>query len=168
MPYDPCGVGVVASVTTVGRSPPKTAIELEKSSRGRWPAVAAGVEEIARAVEIDAHAEIEVGLGRAADHGRQVDHRGRFLVDQRGHGCRVADVAGPVRDARVADPALGHVEADDARNGLGDHPAAVVGEFEAALPKQRTHQLLAEKAGAAGDEDFHVILHSMAALTRCR
>ena len=87
---------------------------------------------------------------------RCIDHA-RVLVHQSGHRRRVADVAGPVETLRVADPAFGHVEADDARDRLRDGPAVVVGELDAALLQQRAHQLLAEETGAAGDQDFHVV-----------
>ncbi len=55
---------------------------------------AAGVEHGARAVEIDAIAEIGVGLGLAADHRGEVEHRMGAGRDHPAHRLAVGDVAG--------------------------------------------------------------------------
>nr|WP_255638412.1 hypothetical protein [Amycolatopsis sp. DSM 110486] len=56
-------------------------------------------EQRTRAVEVGAHAEVEVGLGRAADHARQVEDR----VDRAEPGQRGGEVAADHAHARVGD-----------------------------------------------------------------
>ena len=103
-------------------------------------------------VEIHTHAGIELRLGLAADHGREMEHgigigRERTL-EQR----RVGEVAGDRRDALVAGKARGnHVEQRDRRDLA--HTALRVGEGVAR--EEMAGQTAAEKAGAAGDHDAH-------------
>ena len=55
---------------------------------------AAGIEHRARAVEVDAIAEIGVGLGFAADDGGEMEHRARAGGDHPAHRRAIGDVAG--------------------------------------------------------------------------
>ena len=56
----------MSSGTTSGRGPPNTAIVLEKTKRGGLRQPGAGLEQRARRVDVDAHADVEFRLGLAA------------------------------------------------------------------------------------------------------
>jgi len=85
---------VVESSRTSGSSPPNAATELANTKARRPGAAPRRVEHRAHAAEVHAHTEVEVGLGRARDHGGEVEDR----VGVRGDGARgemgIGDVAG--------------------------------------------------------------------------
>ena len=61
-PYDDCGRSVMSSGTIAGSGPPNTAVVLENTKRGGRVSRAARLEQAAGAVEVDPHAEVELGL----------------------------------------------------------------------------------------------------------
>jgi hypothetical protein len=105
-------------------------------------------EQQLHAFVVDAHAEVEIRLGRAAHHGREMEHRvGVRRADTR-DGPGVGDVTG---DRFYFLQFLGTrrkcaVQQGDAGDGLA-----------AQLParEQRFGEFEAEEPAAAGDEDFH-------------
>src|SRR5690606_32735891 len=67
------------------------------------PAAAADIEQQARTVEVDAHAEFEVGLRAAADDSSQVKDSHGIGIDRRFDDGRAGEVAGDDPYARVVD-----------------------------------------------------------------
>ena len=115
--------------------------------------LAAGLEHDAVAVEIDAHAKLEVGFGLPADHGGQMEHAVGVHAQCLGDRTVVADLAADEIHARVlhAVGRLGQVQERDAfeRGALAARIEGV------ALRQQGARDALAEKAATAGDEDVH-------------
>ena len=115
---------------------------------------AAHFEQRTRRVEIDPHAEVEIGFGLPADDRREVEDRARLRVDRAVEHRAVGDVADDRRHARVAEIAAGD---DVEQDQLVDLLAAAVGAGQFAALEQLARETLAEKAGAAGDQYFHVL-----------
>jgi hypothetical protein len=135
------GVGAKSSGIAAGSLPPKAATELVKMTRGTWPSA---FQQVARGVQVDAHAQVEIGLGCAADHGGQMEYRLRVAVDGTLQHGGIGDVAGEGFDSRVVQVGGSrHVE----QHQLVDGAAVELAAFQ-----QFPGQLLAEKAGAAGDQ----------------
>ncbi|MNI60846.1 hypothetical protein D3C73_1160830 [compost metagenome] len=113
---------------------------------------AAHVQQGARGIQVDAHAQIEIRLGLTADDGGQVKDDAGIGVDGCAQHGGVGDVAHPRMHALVGEGVRLHdVQQVDARDGLR---AACV-QRQRALLKQLSSQPLAQKSGAAGDQDFH-------------
>jgi hypothetical protein len=115
---------------------------------------AAGFEHGPGALDVHAHAQIEIGLGGGADDGGEMEHAAGSLVDRALHERVVGDVAGdcahaPVR--RLEGRRLDGVEQQQFVDALG--PA--VAPRQLAQRQQPLHQLPPDEPGAAGDDDFH-------------
>src|SRR4029077_2231195 len=110
---------------------------------------AAGVHQHPCAVEIDREAEVEVGLGRAADHAGEVEHDVNFGGDQRTGEFGICDIAGNGLDARIGDQRGGGVADDDAVEALF-RSAAYRNRLAAQKLLDHVH---ADKAGGAGNQD---------------
>ena len=63
-------------------APPKTAIELAKTTRGFEPSARAASSRCRWPVEIDPHGEVEILLAAAADHRGQMEDADIRPVDQ--------------------------------------------------------------------------------------
>ena len=110
------------------------------------------VEQDAGRIQIDAHAEIEVSFGFAADDSSKMKHRlcrrCQHARDQRGIG----DVAFDRADTGIIEALCGvAVQQHDARNRL--LLALRIGQR--AARQQRTRQLHPENTCAARDQHFH-------------
>ena len=106
------------------------------------------VQEMPGAVEIDGVAQVDVGLGGTADHGRQMVDRVVAGAEEVEDDARAGDVAGQQLQARVRGQALGR---GDVEQGDALDPAA---EQLAAL-QQPCRQLLADETAAARDQHAH-------------
>ncbi len=111
---------------------------------------AAALEQLTGRVEIDGEAQVEVGLGLATQHGREVEHEADVGINDRAHEFRIGDGSHAILDSRIDERARHQIGSDDRRDGS-----------EARGPcGERPNQLLSEKAGGAGDEDLHVVTQS--------
>ena len=110
---------------------------------------AADLEQRPGAVEVHAHAEIEVGFRLAADDGREMKDGGGVRVDGALQQRSVADVASDLRDPRVGQPFGG----DDVGEGdLVDRAIVTVPRRRGGhAARQPGREGLAEEAGPAGD-----------------
>ena len=86
-----------SSGTGSGSGPPNTASELVNTNLGGAAQRPAALEQRARRVEIHAHADVEVGLGLAADDGREVEDRVGVARDGARDDRRIGEVAGDRR-----------------------------------------------------------------------
>src|SRR3546814_10078037 len=59
------------------------------------------LQQRARAVQVDAHAEVEIGLRPGADHGGEMEDEAGVAGHEACRGRRIGDVAGRRPDARV-------------------------------------------------------------------
>ena len=113
----------------------------------------AGVEHQPGSIEIDAIAEIEIGLGARADHRRQVKNRiggrGKHTIQERA----VADVAGHLPDARISN-AAGRKSLIE-QHQFVEASAGTRLRRKPAAREQRARHLLPEKSAAARDYDSH-------------
>jgi hypothetical protein len=110
---------------------------------------AAGVEHSAGPVEIDAVAEIGVGLGLAADDGGEMKHRiGAGCNDAR-HRLAVGDVAGDERQTLV-------IRQRQRRGRVVEQCQLVDRPERRTFRQQLQRHPPAEKAAPAGDHDAHV------------
>ena len=94
----------------------KAAIDRQRTGKHhpRHPSARpAGLEDVTRAIQIDLVAQIEIGLGAAADHGSKMENRIHAIVDQPPRHCGVADVGADQLDARVFGWRLGRFESID-------------------------------------------------------
>ena len=112
----------------------------------------AHLEQRARRIEVDAHAEIEVGLSLAADDRREMEDRGGLAVDHAGEECGIRDVPGDRHDPRVGGGRRGR---DVHEREAIDPLRLAVGPSQRSALEQRPRQALTEKAGAAGNDDVH-------------
>ncbi|KAJ3472047.1 hypothetical protein NLI96_g13414 [Meripilus lineatus] len=112
------------------------------------------LEQRARRVEVDPHAEIEIGFGLPADDRREVEDRARLRIDRAFEHRAIGDVADDRRHARVTEIAA----LDDAeQHQLVDLAGPAVRAGQLAALEQLARETLAEKAAAAGDQYFHVL-----------
>ena len=152
VPYDDCGVSAASSGTGSGSAPPNTAIELVNTNFGGVAQLAAALEQVARRVEVDAHADVELGFGLPADDGGEVEHAGGVRGERRVDDGAVGDVAGDDAHARVVEAGGGHhVDEDD----LAQRARLAAGVGQRPPREQRAGEAGAEEAGAAGDDDSH-------------
>ena len=155
-PYEACGISGASSGTGSGSGPPNTASELVNTNLGGAASVAATLEQRARGVEVDAHADVELRLRLPADDGGEMEHACPCRARRRARRRRVGEVAGDGRHARVAGQRRGRdVDERDRRDRA--HASARVGE-RAAL-EELAGEAGAQEPGAAGDHDV--------ALRRC-
>ena len=114
----------------------------------RVDALARLVEHRPHAAEVNAHAEVEIRFSGARDHRREMKDRSRVCGNRPLGELRVGDVAGERRKARVLGKAGGKglVDEREARDSL---------RGERSSREQRLCQFRADKAPAAGDDDFH-------------
>ena len=119
---------------------------------------AAGVEQPSRRIDIDAHAEVEVGFGCAADDRREVEYRIGATRERPLDRRRVGEVADDRRDRRTGRRAgRDRVDGDDLAN-RAPRPLRV---DERASGGELAREPRAEEAARAGDDDAHgVIIYS--------
>jgi hypothetical protein len=118
-------------------------------------------EEQLGALEVHAHAEVEVGLGRAAHHRGEMEHRvgvGRAHARER---RRIGDVA--LDEGEALFLRRGGREGAVEQRDRGDRLAA-----ELPAREERPRQAKAEEAAAAGDEDLHAAILAKNARTSSR
>ncbi|ABA53116.1 hypothetical protein BURPS1710b_A0443 [Burkholderia pseudomallei 1710b] len=116
------------------------------------PARAAHVEQQARRIEVDPHPEVEIGFRLAAHDRREMEDRVRARVDRGLEHGAIGDVADARRHARIIEV----VGLDDVeQHELVDAPRRAVRAGQLAAREQLFRETLAEKAGAAGDENLH-------------
>ncbi len=116
--------------------------------------MAAAFEELARGVEVAAHAKVEVGLALAADGRREVEHGLHLAQRQRARGELLAQVAQQRLHARIKRQVGGRRHAVYQHQAL-DGLRGRAGQRQAALRQQGARQARAEEAASAGDEDVH-------------
>ena len=83
-----------SSRTGSGSAPPNTASELVNTNLGGASRRAAALEQRARRVEIDAHADVELRLGLSADDRREMEHAVGIRRDRALDQRRIGEVAG--------------------------------------------------------------------------
>ena len=128
-----------SSGTGSGTGPPKTASELVNTNFGGAASVRQRSSSSARRVEVDAHADVEVGLGLAADDRGEMEHRVGVGRDGALDDGGVGEIAGDGRDARVGERRRGHdVEQHDLAESRAT--AARVGQ-RPALEQPRARRL---------------------------
>ena len=129
------GLGVQEEIVIAGcRHVP--AIDRDRAREhdaGRRPQTAAGFEDVAGAVEIDRHAEIEIGLGIGADDRRQVEHGVDVCRDQLVDLSAIGDVAG---DAFEVLNQLADLLPPRPRRTGSAAPAAVSARPSSAIPSE--------------------------------
>lgn len=118
---------------------------------------AAGVEQPSRRIEVDAHAEAEIGFGGAA-HGRgEVEHRvgarREHALDRRGIG-EIADDAGDRRPGTRVTPRRDRVDPDD----LADGTPGPLRVDERRTCGELAREPRAEEAACTGDDDAHGLI----------
>src|SRR5262245_36741896 len=94
---------------------------------GRWPA---GLEQVARRVQVDLGAEFEILLGAAGNQRSNVEYRADVRRDQRAGELRIGDVA-------------------------GDGGAGLIGGNDLAARRQRPRQRGTDVARGAGYQYSH-------------
>ncbi|MNT21751.1 hypothetical protein D3C72_1570990 [compost metagenome] len=114
---------------------------------------AADVEQQSRGVEVDAHAQLEIGFRLAADDGGQVEDRAGLRIDGSAHESTVGDVARDHCHARIVEIMRGH-HVDQYQ--LADRLQLAVAVRQLALRQQLARQALPEESGAAGNQYFHL------------
>ena len=125
----------------------------------------AGLEQIARAVEVDAVAEIEIGLGARTDHRGEMENRTRIGIHRSCNGSRLRDVA-----FHALQPGIGIgreccIEQLDSGNGY--RLAVRPGQRFALQQPQR--EPVAEESSTSGDEHLHAGLsRERKILRQCR
>lgn len=117
--------------------------------------VARRFQQLAGGIEIDLHAEIEIALRMAADDGRQVEQHAAVGVDQPLRRAGLRQIERQTLQARIRQRG--------GRRGDVRQDQRVEGQRATAV-QQRFRQPLAEKTGAAGDDDVHMVLLSLALL----
>ena len=114
--------------------------------------LAAELQQMARRVEIDPHAQIEICLRLAAHHRRQMKNRRRLGIDGPLEHLAIGDVTRDLPDAGV-----GHARRSDdvdERDRI-DSGGAAVGSAEDAALEQRFCQPSPEKPCSAGNDNIH-------------
>ena len=112
---------------------------------------AADLEQRARAVQVHAHAEIEVRFRLTADHRREMKNGGGLAFGGALEQLAVADVAGDLRHARITQ-SFSRDDVDE-RDPVDRFVPAAGGEMTAL--QQPGCEGFAEEAGTAGNEDAH-------------
>jgi hypothetical protein len=127
---------------------------------------AARLEHDARAVEVDAVAEVEIALRTGADHAREMEDGTGIRRDERRDGGLVVDLADAHLDARIGGHVEtgGHVEQHDLRDAV----RLAVAARQAAALQDLGRQLLAEHARTAGDDNTHIKSLPFFRSSRCR
>ena len=121
---------------------------------GHPAAGAAQIEQRPRGVDIDPHAELEVGLRHAADDGREMKDGSRRGIDGAGEERSISDVADDRVDSGIVEAGRrDDVDERDALNRL--LPAGCI--CQGAALEQRPREPAAEESRAAGDDDFRWI-----------
>ena len=149
VPYKVCGVRGVSSSTTAGKV---AAVDRDRAGEDEARLMRRGavdLEQRARAVQVHAHAEIEVRFRLTADHRREMKIGRRLAFGGALEQLPVADVAGDLRDTRVAQS----FSRDDVDKRDPASVRLLLGEVTAL--QQPGCQGLAEEAGTAGNEDAH-------------
>ena len=109
----------------------------------------ADLEQRARTVEVDAHPEVEIRLGLAADDGGQMEDGGGLRRNEPLEQRAVGDVAGHLGDARIVEA----FRRDDVgQRDLVEPFVPAVSADEMSALEQPGCEGLAEETGAAGDQ----------------
>ena len=112
----------------------------------------ADLEQRTRAIEVDAHPEIEIRLRLPADDGSEVKDRSCSSRDDTLEECPIRDVAGDLRDALIVKA----LRRDDIGQGDLVNPfVPAIGADEMSAFEQLSRESFAEETGTAGDEYLH-------------
>jgi len=116
--------------------------------------LAACFEKLARRVDIDRQAKVEIVLGLPADDGGEVEYGGRFFVDDLRKRIGVADVGRHHVDPRIVESKRGHdVEQGDLVNLFFTQ----FGIFQRSALQQPGCQPPSQKPGAPRNQNLHHI-----------
>jgi hypothetical protein len=119
----------------------------------RQRALSRPLEHVEQALQVDAHAEIEVGLRCAGDHGGEMEYRGRVGRQRASDEARVGDISPQGFESRILREIGGKrlIDEGEARDLL----RSAVGADERAAREQGFGELEADEAAASGDDNFH-------------
>ncbi len=116
---------------------------------------AAGLEDVAGAVEVDAHPEREIILRRAAHDTREMEHHTGAGIDESRHECGIADVAPHGLDARVGCISFGEHAVGENQAAYGKRLILRIAEFPARGKRARKSR--SDEAGSPGYDDLHTV-----------
>ena len=116
---------------------------------------AAGFEHGAGAVEIDAHAQIEIGLGGGADDGGEMEHA--VGVGRRWCGRRRARSAMSPVTARTRLSGVGRAPARRCRTARARRSLRLAVAPGSSPSASSAPPIAPDETGAAGDDDFHLL-----------
>ena len=155
VPYEDCGRSTLSSGTTSGRSSPNTATVLENTKRGARREPAAGLQQVPRSVDVDAHPEYRtrpqtVRSGRPPGETRA--RRRSSTMDRTNAGSAIV----PTRARRRAGP----------RWGTQTMSAATMRDTGAPLPPARSALMTRLPRNPAAPVTSTFIVSSLSAAIR--
>lgn len=137
---------------------------------------ATGFEQVPRRVDVDAHAENEIGFGLAADDRRKMEHRVRAGCQCAHDRRRVGEIAGDVFERRTVGRARDRDTGAGVRGGggrnarwrhvvhsddLADRVSRSLRVDERSASGELAREARAQEAACTGDDDAHgVIIYS--------
>ena len=113
---------------------------------------AADVEQVSRRIKVDPHAQVEVGLGHAADDRRQMKDRRGLGIDHVLDEGGIGDVPGEGRHARVrVSGRQDHIDEHQLLNRL----VVTIRRAERPALQQGVGETTSQESTATGDDALH-------------